>query len=496
MAADPEKTVRYLSLAGEGALGAAAADEARRYFDDALSLDIDDEETQAKLLLGRGHSYAALGRAEEALRDLEAALSVFEQLKASETVAAICCELTPLLWWSLGRIDDALTAARRGLDAVGEAPSADRCRLLAAEGSALSVSRRYSDAESKLEQAATMAATLADRNLEGEVYRYKAQHYWIYLRMQKGIDAGTRAINLLRSSGDLWGLADALAWTHPPLRCMGRVEESLSLLEESETLANRVGHFNAIWNARAMRMYQMLFRGDLGGLETTGRDTLEWCLKIGIYWGICQTYALLALLELWRWRYDNALDYARQSLAAEGDQAIPISSRPTLMLVQAYAGEKEALRQIDEIDLPTPGKVSHLGKITELLFVIEALAVLGEDDAAAKLYPLMSEPLGCMKIACFGALMPETAAGISAAAGRDWDTAEAHFQTALRYAEEFPHKLEQPQVRYWYAKMLIDRGAAGDRDKARELLEGAIREYQTIGMPRHLEMARELLAGI
>ena len=112
MAADLDKTVRYLSLAGERALGAAAADEARRYFDDALSLDIDDEETQTKLLLGRGRSYAALERTEESVRDLEAALSVFEQLKASETVAAICCELTPLLWWSLGRIDDALTAAR------------------------------------------------------------------------------------------------------------------------------------------------------------------------------------------------------------------------------------------------------------------------------------------------------------------------------------------------------------------------------------------------
>ena len=57
MAADLDKTVRYLSLAGERALEAAAADEARRYFDDALSLDIDDEETQAKLLLGRGHSH-------------------------------------------------------------------------------------------------------------------------------------------------------------------------------------------------------------------------------------------------------------------------------------------------------------------------------------------------------------------------------------------------------------------------------------------------------
>ena len=439
---------------------------------------------------------AGLGRAEEAVRDLEAALRIFEKLETTETVAQICRDLSSLLWWSLGRPGDALKAARRGLAAVGEVPSAQRCRLLATEASALSLSLHYSEAEAKLEQAAEMASTLGDRILEGEVYRDKAVHYWVYFRMQKGIEAGTRAIEVARTNGGQWELADALAFTHLPLACMGRLEESFSLRDESETLANRIGHVGALWHARIMRMFQCVYRGDLGALETASLDTLEWCRNVSIPWGICQTSALLALLELWRRRDDKTLEYVRQSLAAEADQPMDICSRPTLMVVQAYAGDKGALRQINEIDLPIPGEVSHLGKITALLFAIEALAVLGENDAAAKLYPLMSEPLDCMKIACFGALMPETAAGISAAAGREWDTAEAHFRTALRYAEEIPHKLEQPQVRYWYAKTLIDRGAAGDRDKARQLLDEAIGEYQTIGMPRHHEMARELQAGI
>ena len=121
--------------------------------------------------------------------------------------------------------------------------------------------------------------------------------------------------------------------------------------------------------------------------------------------------ACLALSHLWQWRYDAALSYADLSLEAERLCDFALGSRPTLMLVQASAGQTEALRQVEKIDLLTVGEVNDLGKITELLFVIEALAVLGEDDAAAKLYPLMSEPLDCMKIACFGALMPETTAG-------------------------------------------------------------------------------------
>jgi hypothetical protein len=33
----------------------------------------------------------------------------------------------------------------------------------------------------------------------------------------------------------------------------------------------------------------------------------------------------------------------------------------------------------------------------------------------------------------------------------------------------------------------------GDRENARELLDEAIDGYRTLGMPRHLEMAKELL---
>ena len=60
-------------------------------------------------------------------------------------------------------------------------------------------------------------------------------------------------------------------------------------------------------------------------------------------------------------------------------------------------------------------------------------------------------------------------------------------------AEELPQRLEQPEVRRWYARMLIDRDAPGDREKARQLLEEAIAMYRQIGMPKHVEMAEGML---
>jgi hypothetical protein len=41
--------------------------------------------------------------------------------------------------------------------------------------------------------------------------------------------------------------------------------------------------------------------------------------------------------------------------------------------------------------------------------------------------------------------------------------------------------------------MLLDSGAAGDAERARKLLEEATTIYREIGMPRHVELAEQLL---
>jgi hypothetical protein len=82
--------------------------------------------------------------------------------------------------------------------------------------------------------------------------------------------------------------------------------------------------------------------------------------------------------------------------------------------------------------------------------------------------------------------------GIAAACGQRWDVAQEHYEATLRQAHELPHKIAQPEVRRWYARMLLDRNGAGDRDKARTLLGEAVEMYRTIGMPKHFEMAERM----
>ena len=91
-----------------------------------------------------------------------------------------------------------------------------------------------------------------------------------------------------------------------------------------------------------------------------------------------------------------------------------------------------------------------------------------------------------------------TAAGRPRAvgAGQQWDKAEEHFRKAIRRTEELPHIIEQPEARRFYARMLLDRDAPGDREKARGLFTEALEMYRRIGMPKHVEMAETMVREV
>jgi hypothetical protein len=129
-----------------------------------------------------------------------------------------------------------------------------------------------------------------------------------------------------------------------------------------------------------------------------------------------------------------------------------------------------------------------------LAFMIEGLVMLGEQSRARSFYPLARELIGTGAVVLWPIFrFTHTIAGVAAAAARQWEAAEEHFQVAMQHAESFPNLLEQAEIRRFHAMMIIDRAAPGDREKAQTLLREALESYTQIGMPRHIEMARTLL---
>jgi tetratricopeptide (TPR) repeat protein len=148
--------------------------------------------------------------------------------------------------------------------------------------------------------------------------------------------------------------------------------------------------------------------------------------------------------------------------------------------------------------LPKAGRPNSLGSWVLLPAVIEGLLANDQREAAGRLYPLMLEALkrsGSL-VSVPDPRMFETSAGLAAFAAKRWQEAEQHFETALRQADRLPHRLEQPEARRFYAGMLIDRDAVGDRDKARVLLREAVAMYREIGMPKHQALAESSLGRL
>jgi len=499
-ASDPEKAVRYLIVAGDQAQAAGAFEEALRHYENAIPLQPAGElRGQADLLFKRGSARRSLGRWDEALADWREALSAYERSADAHAVGAVAADIAWQLVWS-GRFPEAAEVIRRGLVALDEVVNADRCRLLAYGGLTTSIAGNYVVGEEMIGQALEMAQKLDDLRLLGEALARKSMHHWSQMQFPEALDSGLHAAELLRTEGAPWQLADAL-WVAQlsavQLGEFGRVHE---IGEELEPLAARIGHLGAANRAGLSRAFRELaLTADIDRFHAFIENELELERSIGFPY-ISNSYARLASVLFWKGRWPEALEAAQEAAKLEPPGFFVGYEWGRLFLVRADTRQHDRARAMfaeKRGELPRRGGANTWGAWTMLLAAVEGLAVVGDRGEAANLLPLVSEAIetGCL-IRVFDQRLLRTVAGIAAAAGSQWQKAEEHYQTALRQAHELPVVIEQPEVRRWYAHMLIERDSPGDRDKAFRLLTEAIAMYKKIGMPKHVEMAEALLSQV
>jgi hypothetical protein len=221
------------------------------------------------------------------------------------------------------------------------------------------------------------------------------------------------------------------------------------------------------------------------------------CRKTGLAW-VADAHVLLGVVAFWRGDWDKAVV---EFDAAAGHELSPgaLTSAATAfrILIRAYEGDRAGvLAALEEMrtSLPRPGQSCQLRTWTTLLALPEALTVVGAWSEAAAFYPIVREAIdmGAM-LRLYDTALVQMVAGQCAAAGEDWTRAEEHYRTALLQADELPHRIAQPEVRRWFARMLLRRNARGDRDEGHELLMQATDGYRRLGMPRHGEMVQSLL---
>ena len=496
-AADAEKTVRFLTLAGEQAITKAAFEEALQYFDNALAIEEDDDSPRAADLRDqRGVALRSLGRADEAIAEWRRALTAYQARGDDAGVVRVAERLSRALGWR-AQFDESEQVARQALGALSADNPSGRGRFLAAI--ALGRSARADRASFGLiDEAVRIAEEAGDPEPLAFVLSMQTFQRWNWMRCADGIESGRRAIDAQRALNASWQLAETMGLMCYLLQWAGRFDEAADLADELRSLAARLGHQEGAWfEEQSSVPLQAIRNGDLVAAEACATAAVERAERANIGW-VGPSYRYVAMVRVWQGRWGEAQEPIARALEKDvAGSFVTGTSVGQCFWVHAHLGTpaRELLRD-PRLPLPERGQPNTLGSWSALAYVTEGLALLGARAEAAAHYQRLTEVFATSaRVTIHGALW-EMLAGIAAACGDQWDVARKHYETALTEAHEMPNQIAQPDVRRWYARMLIDRNAAGDRDKARTLLGEATIMYRVIGMPKHVEMAEGMLAKL
>jgi tetratricopeptide (TPR) repeat protein len=496
LAADAGKAAHFLRMAGDRAQSAAAFEEALRNYESGLAIvPPDDREEYAWLKTGQGKALRALGRWDEAHSAWAEAIDVFEGLGLVAAVGELCDEQAFSYAWAQ-RWEEALLVAGRGLAALGEAPSTPRVRLLGLSGVTLSVAGNYSAGEEMTGEALRLAEQLNDPAASAYSLGVRAIHHWAFLELRQAIELGLRSDAINKEKGLAWRRGQVAVFVAMALRFAGREDEALALLDEIAPALRLVGHLEGEAFAARVRMLSVSRGADHGAwLENFGREDEERVRSLPGNW-LQDSYTQQALGQFLQGRWEEAEANLLRGLEYAQPWTWTAFYPGMVFLTRAYMGRREeamAMLPTLEAGLPALDGGHPLGAWALAMSMVEGLWMLGERGRAHALYPLVTEPGRRGARALYGSRLVEAIAGVAAAAGSDWAAAEEHFELALAEARRTHNQVEEADTLRFRAMMLTDRGRAQDAQTAREDLAAAIEMYEVLGMPRHIQLARELL---
>jgi tetratricopeptide (TPR) repeat protein len=493
--ADAARTVLHLTAAGDRALDAAAFEDGERYFATALSLMGDEKSAaRADLLFNRGWALRSTGRWDEALVIWREALGLYETLGDSASVARIAADITQQLLWD-AKFIEAMEIVRRGLSAGAEVPKTDRCRLLAAGALVLSAAGSYAAAKGMIDEALDLANEIGDRRLLGQVLGYQCTHHWCFTQADTCCRSGEAAADLCRETGDIWYLTTILGFVIQAHLYAGRLNDVARVLQELAPLAEALGHVGTKLNLiRAEGESEFLRTGDLKLYRSLSEADVQFCLEADLPW-VSVAYTRVGMSALWGGRWSEAVEPSRQAVSREPPGFWKGIDSGRLALIMAYVGMPQdchAALEAAGLDPSAEGPLTA-GQSSLILCATEAFSYIGEKELVRSLRPGVNGIHPSVKLFPASSTLCEAVRGIAAACDDDLTAAREHFDTALRQSQEIPHRIGEAETERWYGWALKE---AGEWEEARGHLQRAVELYERYGMPRHVELAKQLLAGL
>ena len=495
---DVNKALDYAARAGDRAVDLFAYETAAEHYERALrahdSTNAPDGQQRCELLLALGAAHAKAGETEKSRVTQLAAAELARSIDSPQLLARAALTLAPG-WGEVGAVDQtAVDHLEEALDALPEEDSSLRSRVLGRLASVL----YWSDARERrilLSRAAVeMARRLGDK--ETLARALNARH-WALLgqeHIEERLEAASEIISLALEFGDKSLAARGHHFRLIDLLGLGDIAAADVEIAAYTELAHEIRQPLYLWHVPLFGAMRSLMRGHVQEAERLAEEALAAGQR-----GHGQTAAQFYGVQLFALRREQGrVAELEPAIKAFVEQYPSIPAwRAGLAYVYAGTGRQEAAREeFERITNALETVPEDALWITVMALLAEVCASLRDTDRAAVLYEVLAPYArrvvvvapGC---ACFGAASHFL--GTLATTMRRWDEAASYFEEALVLNERLgaPPLIARTQLSY--ARMLLDRRGAGDRERAAALLAQALASAEEHGMPVVASDCRELL---
>jgi DNA-binding SARP family transcriptional activator len=493
-----DKAVDYARRAGQRAATQLAFEEAARHYEIALTL-AEDERERCELLLALGDAEGRAGDTPASKAAFREAAELAERAGLAQHLARAAINYGGRFAWALSVSDSEMVPLlERALAAIGDDDSALRARMLAR----LAAAARDDPRRERRVALGEEALRIARRSRDPVTLAAVVEGRWIavegpdeYLR-REGVAVGDELIDLGERIGDkervfaghdlrlryVWALADRAA-----------VDVSVEALGELANELRQPGHH---WDIGTTRAMVALMEGRFADAEQLIDETFTIGQRAES-WNAAVSHRLaLFVLRRAQGRLAEVEDLMKRSV-----HEYPSLPRFPCALAHLYGElgrEREARASLDGL---LSRDLAHDHVDANWLFTISLLAgpcaLLGDREAADRLYAILLPYERLYAQAPVESVFGSVARGLgvlATALGR-FDDGERHFDVAIQTERAMGARPWLAHAQHDFAAMLLARDAAGDAERARELLAEALTTYRDLGMESWAARAEALAAG-
>ncbi len=484
---EAEKAVDYAVRAARSATSQLGHEEAAELYERAietLELCERDELRHCELLVALGEAQNRAGKLGEARKTFDRAADAATEIDSTELLVRAAFGMGYAS--EVGSLDARVVEVlRSALDRVGEGDSVERARLLSwlaqeylwidAEGKARPMFEETIEMARRLEDDRTLAFTLS-RGAFTELDPEAPGHI---------IESQTEVIELARKVGDrelelrahVLRLAGHLA--------LGDIRAVDRDLEAYARLAADLRQPQHLWHVPLLRGMRAMIDGRFDDVEHFAEEA-----RIGgerAQEPLSQQF--FGIQTLLRLRSQGRLEEIAPAIEGLAARYPAITAwQIARMLVQAELGQLEEARA-DYERLAASGFEGMPRIAAQWLTAVSILCELAarfEDPPRARQLHEMLAPFAGQAIvagraaACSGPV--DRFLGITSATAGQLDTAVAELEAAIALCERMGDRPFLAQIRLDLAKVLLERGASGDRERAMDLLDLCLDASQEMRM--------------